>query len=830
MKKLICLLIAFLLVLPMNPLARENEDPDLWSALKPLETTVTFLNTGAHPDDERSDFLAYLSRGLGVKTSSLIANRGEGGQNEIGQELDNALGIIRSREMIEAAKVTGVKAYHLSETTSDPIYDFGFSKTPDETLSKWGEDLTYERLIRFIRTYQPDIVMPSFRDVDSQHGHHRAISILTQRAFEDAADPNVYPEHLEEGLSPWKIKKLYLPAESKESATSSIEIGMLDDIYGKSYPQIGEESRFLHKSQGMGSEIPVAPRQVHLELVKSRDSSSGKDQLFKGIPYDFNEWAVKLPQKEKSLVKEYRQLQSQLERTISSYPDRSKAFQEAQKSLKLVEKATKMTRKAKLDSGLKEDLLHKLSLKEEQLMNVSYLSSDLDVQATSESDVLTGGQQVHVEVNVKNGGKHVLKNVDVTLDTPFHFSKKTKKKNLKPGEERTFTFKVDVPEDAGTYHPYEEPVIQALVKFRSGSVETVKKEELNGTIAVLPDVGLTMSPEDLVVNTADVKTDVPVSVEVTNYKQGKSTAGVSLDIPEGWTVTPSSVDIHLTDHKEKRSADFVLHPPPAEIEEGDFKVEAHANVDGKTFGTTVQEINYSHIGTFYYLYDAAINGVSFELLTPEGMKVGYIESGFDQVADYLSNVGMDITKLTDEDLASGDLSEFDTIVTGIRAYLSRDALNENNDRLKTYVEEGGHLVVQYHKPNDRWDAATTAPYPLTIGNPSIRWRVTDENADVEILKPESSLFSYPNALSENDWDNWVQERGLYYPMDWDDRYETFVRMNDPGEESFDGGILMAPYGEGTYLYTNLVFYRQIQGQVPGGYRIFTNLLSYGQGE
>ncbi|WP_430482646.1 PIG-L family deacetylase [Rossellomorea marisflavi] len=829
MKKLICLLIAFLLVLPMNPLARENEDPDLWSALKPLETTVTFLNTGAHPDDERSDFLAYLSRGLGVKTSSLIANRGEGGQNEIGQELDNALGIIRSREMIEAAKVTGVKAYHLSETTSDPIYDFGFSKTPDETLSKWGEDLTYERLIRFIRTYQPDIVMPSFRDVDSQHGHHRAISILTQRAFEDAADPNVYPEHLEEGLSPWKIKKLYLPAESKESATSSIEIGMLDDIYGKSYPQIGEESRFLHKSQGMGSEIPVAPRQVHLELVKSRDASSGKDQLFKGIPYEFNEWAAELPKKEKSLVKQYQKLQGQLERTISSYPDRSEAFREAQKSLKLVEKATKMTRKAKLDSGLKEDLLHKLSLKEEQLMNVSYLSSDLDVQATSESNVLTGGQQVKVEVNLKNDGKHVLKNADVTLDTPFHFSKKTKKKNLKPGEERTFTFKVDVPEDAETYHPYEEPVIQALVTFRSGSVETVKKEELNGTIAVLPDVGLTMSPEDLVVNTADVKTDVPVSVEVTNYKQGKSTAAVSLDVPEGWTVTPSSVDIHLKDHKEKKSADFVLHPP-AEIEEGDFKVEAHANVDGKTFGTTVQEITYSHIGTFYYQYDAGINGVSFELLTPEGMKVGYIESGFDQVADYLSNVGMDITKLTDEDLASGDLSEFDTIVTGIRAYLSRDALNENNDRLKAYVEEGGHLVVQYHKPNDRWDAATTAPYPLTIGNPSIRWRVTDENADVEILKPESSLFSYPNALSENDWDNWVQERGLYYPMDWDSRYETFVRMNDPGEESFDGGILMAPYGQGTYLYTNLVFYRQIQGQVPGGYRIFTNLLSYGQGD
>src|SRR5699024_1720912 len=173
---------------------KNDQDVDLWNVVNPLNTTVTFLNTGAHPDDERSDLLAYLSRGLGVKTSSLIANRGEGGQNQIGTELGDGLGIIRSNEMIEAAEVTGVKAYHLSETTSDPIYDFGFSKSPEETLEKWGEELTYERFIRFIREYQPDIVMPSFRNVESQHGHHRAAAILSERAFEDAADPTVYPE------------------------------------------------------------------------------------------------------------------------------------------------------------------------------------------------------------------------------------------------------------------------------------------------------------------------------------------------------------------------------------------------------------------------------------------------------------------------------------------------------------------------------------------------------------------------------------------------------------------------------------------------------------
>jgi len=273
-KKFFLGLLSTLLVVSLLPFSgsaakAQEPDVDLWNAVKPLETTVTFLNTGAHPDDERSDFLAYLSRGLGVKTSSLIANRGEGGQNEIGDELGNGLGIIRSREMIEAAKITGVKAYHLSETTSDAIYDFGFSKSPEDTLAQWGEDLTYERLIRFIRTYQPDIIMPSFRNVPSQHGHHRAIEILSERAFKDAANPAIYPEQLKEGLSVWQVKKLYLPAETKEQTETSIEIGMIDPIYQMSYPQLGEQSRFMHKSQGMGNNIPVAPRQVNLELLFS---------------------------------------------------------------------------------------------------------------------------------------------------------------------------------------------------------------------------------------------------------------------------------------------------------------------------------------------------------------------------------------------------------------------------------------------------------------------------------------------------------------------------------------------------------------------------------
>ncbi|MRX56186.1 hypothetical protein GJU41_19695 [Bacillus idriensis] len=834
MKKFIVALLSIILVISTLQIrghasaSQEEPDVELWNTLKPLETTVTFLNTGAHPDDERSDFLAYLSRGLGVTTSSLIANRGEGGQNEIGNELDNALGIIRSREMIEASKITGVKAYHLSETTSDPIYDFGFSKTPEETLAKWGEDLTYERLIRFIRTYQPDILMPSFRNDHTQHGHHRAMEILSERAFEDAANPKVYPQQLKEGLSVWQVKKLFLPAESPQTATTSIEIGMFDPIYNMTYPQLGEESRYMHKSQGMGNDIPAAPRQTHLELLKTSVDTKDSKELFAGVPYDLTEWALALPKKEKSTGVHLSKLQKNLDSIVSAYPNRNKIFTKTQTALKDVRKLIKKTKKAKLDEKLKKDLLHKLSIKENQLETVSFVSSNLEVSAEAESNVLTKGQKTFVEITLKNGGEQILKDIDLSLAVPkgWKASAKNNVKDLSPGKTAKIIYKVDVPKNAKDFHAYDEPAIRVNIDFKNRGTKTEHTEELEETVAVLPDLSPTMSPKDVVVNTADVPEEMPVKVKVKNYHSGEIQSSISLNIPDGWRATPNKAAVNFSKQFEEKEVAFKLIPPKG-ITEDEFDIEAKAAANGKTYNSTIQEISYDHIGTFYYQYPAQIDGVAFELLQQPNLKIGYIDSGFDTIADSLTNTGLNITKLTESDLASGDLSQYDTIVTGIRAYLSREDLKANNARLMKYVEEGGHLVVQYHKPSDGWDAMTTAPYPLTIGNPSIRWRVTDENATVNVLQPESPLFNYPNKITEKDWEGWVQERGLYYPMKWDDRFETFVSMADPNEEPFDGGILMADYGEGTYLYTNLVFYRQIQGQVPGGYRIFTNLISYG---
>jgi len=824
--KLFLIVILLVSFIPINVNAEEKPDVELWNVLKPLETTVTFLNTGAHPDDERSDLLAYLSRGLGVQTASLIANRGEGGQNEIGNELYNGLGIIRSREMIEASKITGVKAYHLSDTTSDPIYDFGFSKTPEETLENWGDELTYERFIRFIRTYKPDIIMPSFRNVDTQHGHHRAITILSEKAFKDAADPNVFPQHLKEGLTTWQIKKHYLPG-TEQNATTSFEIGMYDPIYEKSYPQLGEESRFMHKSQGMGNVIEIEPRTSYLELVNSAVDEKGSNDLFAGIPADFAEWAQYLSQNQNDVKTHLTKLQSELDSIVSTYPHRDKIYTKSIHTLKNIRNVISKVEKSKVDNALKMDLLHKLSIKEEQLQQVSFVSSELKVESNANQTVLTKGSTTSLTVTLKNEGKHTLKKLNVALEVPEKWKVSTvnETKSLSPGQSINLTYKVDVPEDAEDYHAYDESAVRVKVHYEDEGAEIQQYSEVNGTIAVLPDVSLTLSPEGIVVNTAGSIKDIPVKVKVKNYYAGKNEATISLNIPEGWKVSPQAVEVDFSEQLEEKEVSFQL-TPPANIQDGKIDLSAKAVANGKTFNTTIQEISYDHIGDFYYEYPAAFNAVAFELLQKEGLKIGYIESGFDLVADSLTNVGMNIVKLSDADLATGDLSQYDTIVVGIRAHLSREVLKENNDRLLEYAHNGGHLVVQYHRPSDGWDALTTAPYPLTIGNPSIRWRVTDENAAVSVLKPDSSLFSYPNVITNADWDNWIQERGLYFPMDWDQNYETFVRMGDPNEAPFDGGILIAEYGEGTYAYTNLVFYRQIQGQVPGAYRIFTNLLSY----
>lgn len=836
MKKFFSVFGVLLLVLsfsvPIIGNGQESQKPDveLWNALKPLETTLSFLNTGAHPDDEHSHLLAYLSRGLGVRSGLVSATRGQGGQNEIGDEVETALGIIRTRELKKAAHLLGVDVHFLNSGVNDSIIDFGFTKGVQESLNKWGKEHAYKRLVKIIRTVRPDIVMADFRNVPSQHGNHRAVTVLTKMAFEGAADPRVFPQQLENGLSTWQIKKLYLPAESKKSATTSIQIGMYDPIYGMTYPQLAEKSRSFHKTQGMGDEIPPAkPETAYLELVKSVNDIPEKEQsIFEGLAYDFSEISSNLDNAGAALREQLVRLQKNLEELIELYPDRDSILMKTQSVIRTVNRLEDRVRSGDLAEQNRKDLLFRLNVKEDQLAEVSMIASGLKVQTTVEDPTLVQNGQTSVKVMVRNEGSHNLKDLNISLDRPFEWKvnkKSSSIKMLKPGEEVEKEFKLTVPDDAQYYKPYASSVINSIVSYNVKHVKVSRSFKPEQTVAVLPEVSMSTDPTALIVNAADVNSNIPIQVLVKNNSSGRLVTKIHLDLPAGWKAQPSVKEVTFERGDESKTIKFTL-TPPEEVAKGKFQVQTVAEVNGQDLSTTVQRIHYDHIGTTYYLYPSTINGNAFVLNFPENLKVGYIDSGFDRVAGRLKNIGIDITKLTESDLESGNLSQYDTIITGIRAYLSREDLRNNNDRLLQYVENGGHMVVQYNKPWDNWKPNETSPYKLVIGQPSIDWRVTKENAPVTVLKPKSPLFNWPNQITQNDWENWVQERGLYFPMQWDDHYETFISMTDPGEDPFTGGILMAEYGQGTYLYTNLVWYRQIQNGVSGGYRIFTNLISY----
>ncbi|SEH43059.1 N-acetylglucosaminyl deacetylase, LmbE family [Halobacillus karajensis] len=838
MKNLVYVWLAFLLMIsgfastPAISFAEDeppSSDLELWEAVAPLTTTASFMNTGAHPDDERSQFLAYLSRGKGIETSFLLSTRGQGGQNEIGSELGDSLGIIRTNELQASSDVLGIDIFFLNQAFEDDIKDFGFSKSPEETLDKWGESATYERLIYHIRKFKPDVLMPSFRNVDTQHGHHRAMTLLTEKAFDDAADPSVFPEQLQDGLTTWQSKKLYLPAETEEETTLSIEIGQYDEHYDMTYPQLGEKARYLHESQGMGRDLGEGSVSVDLQLVRSTvgDIPEKEDHLYEGIPYDFSEYSSILKKEGNQYKKNLNQFQHQLEKVKEAYPNHNDVRNQAEKAYQHLQTLqSKLEKDHKLPEQLLHTLKHKLKIKEEQLTHTLFTAGQLDIEVEVEDPHLTYKDTTDISVTIKNNGLKKVQGLTAALSTPEDWEVRGhhKKTTLQPGQTKTYDYQLKA-NSRNYYDAYDPSRITAEVSFKTKGHTITDEYTPEERLALLPEVSLKTNPENIVINTKDMEDTLPLEVTVEKFAEEELTTEISLDLPENWQSKPASQSIHFeADEKEKTMTFDLL--PPEDVDEGEFKVTPEAQVNDIQLTHNVQTIDYNHIGTNYYLSNADMEGVAFPLQYPEDLKVGYVESSFDEVADQLINVGMDITKLSEQDLSTADLSQYDTIVTGIRAYLSREDLLLQNERLLEYVNNGGHLVVQYNKPWDNWDAETTAPYPLVIGQPSIKWRVTREDAPVEVLKPESPLFNFPNVIQQSDWDGWVQERGLYFPMDWSSEFETFVSVADPGEEPFEGGILKADYGKGTYIYSNLVWYRQIQNQVPGGYRIFTNLISY----
>lgn len=819
---------------------------DLHEALTPLKTVTSFMTVGAHPDDERSSQIALLSLGEGVRSITVTANRGEGGQNSIGTEYRQALGVLRSREMEQASAAFNVELFFLSESFDDPIYDFRFSKSAVETLEIWGEDVMMEKLVRAVRQSRPDVIFTNFQNVFGQHGNHRAMAYAAERAFALAADPNAFPEHFEQGLEPWQAAKFYLPsgkgsgqADVELEVTLTVPTGGYDQVLGATYEQLGQQSRAYHRSQDMGSWAEERSSNSNLHLVQSFVTDRESDtSLFAGIPYTVGDLAANVS--DAKLAGLLTDAQTAIDRALAAFPDFAAVQGELTVATATVRAARAALAASSEDAATVSDIDFRLAQKETELQNASRKALSLVTRVIAKNPELVRGGSTEVTVSAYVGGSVAAENVRFDVVAPEGWTVEAKEgvdpTTVGQGEVLKQTFVVTVPADAPYYNPYRRNVspqrangdVYGVISYEVDGVPFTVTVDSREIIGVLPDVSLRVTPENLVYNFLS-PSELEMSVAAVNYVDGPAETVLTVDAPEGWTVEPASVALSFNRKGDARGATFTLIPGEG-LAEGSYDFSVRAEGDAESVDYT-RVINYEHTGKTYLVSAATANVKALEVAFDPALRVGYVDGGSDVVYQGLRQIGMNVDLLSEDDLTTGDLSKYDSIAVGIYAYRGRPDLFAANERLLDWVENGGNLLVQYHRPADAWDPESVPPYPIELGRVSLLSRVTAADGEVEFLEPENPIMTTPNTLTQADFDDWVKERGLYFAQEWDEHYTPLFSVTDAqwpdtwDELPFLGSMLTTNVGKGRYTYTSLVLHTQIENNVPGAYRIYANLLT-----
>jgi LmbE family N-acetylglucosaminyl deacetylase len=762
----------------------------LWRALTPLQTIVSFMNTGAHPDDETSAMLAAMTFRDGVDISYACSTRGEGGQNDIGRETSQALGVLRTAEMERACDVLNLRMYWLSETPDDSLFDFGFSKSGVETLDKWGKARTMKRFVDIIRMERPDIICPTFLDIPGQHGHHRAMTEAAHLVMDLAADPNFTGST----FAPWQVKKMYLPAWSGAGqaydddlppppATFMISADGLEPASGWSFERIGQQSRAFHLTQAMGRWVKAGTeRNFPLHLADTR--VEGPDiALSSGLPLTLAD--LEVPNISNTLKK----TQASMDAARAAFPIHSDILKHACSALVSLQEAI-----VQCPEHAKSDILHKLTRKETQLSHLIQISSRVEVMGRTASDILHPGDTTQLSIEVRNG---TASNVTVTPELPetWHYDS---------GE-------IKIDEKAGVSDPYpvvylpDTPAAQCLnieVSFHGITARSSARLEVQPN--VVPSKSATVSPAADIININDQRRTIKVKVD------GLASISAQSDLiaPDNWTVFASETGFQVT--------------APQMVKAGLYELSLTLDC---AQAQSVTQISYPHIAPRALAQPATAVVRVIDTKLPKA-KIGYIGGGNDRVDHWLTQMGMDVTVLSDADLQSDHaLKAYDTIVIGIFAMKFRKGLLEQMPRLHAWCHNGGHLLTLYHRPWDNWSPDNVPPKRLVIGQPSLRWRVTDENADVSVLEPDHSVFHAPNVIGTNDWAGWHKERGLYFAMEWDVSYTPLLSMHDPEEQPLLGAMLVANIGKGQHIHTSLILHHQMERLTPGAFNLMANLLS-----
>ena len=785
------------------------------------------LVIGAHPDDEDTAFLTLVARGYGADAAYLSLCRGEGGQNLVGNELGVGLGLLRSGELASARSVDGARQFFTR------AYDFVFSKTLEETSRFWQPDSLLKDVVRVIRRFRPHIVLTIFTGTTRDgHGQHQASGVVSRVAFDAAGDPHQFPElFTEEELEPWEPLKFYQSAYfDRASTTLELPIGAIDPRSGRTYQQIAMASRSQHRSQDMGRLQPVGPAGTRLHLLEDRTGSVGEsgegDALFLGIPADTG-WVALLADSLRDEI---------TANTLSA------AAEPLSEALDHVEEAS---------YGAEDRRM---------LSEAIAISAGLVVDARAASAEVVPGAPVDVTVEFHNGGPFPLAVQGITILTPEGWSvgsSSNRAVSLAAGGLMERRFEVTAPLDAAPTQPYylkrplrgalydwsqvpaalrglpfQPPQMRVLVEAQMfGAAFELEREvtyryndqavgEVREPVRVVPAIDVKMEPTRMVwpVGEAGARTftvtlgyngDAPISGMV-----GLEAEGLS---------TPVALPFSFEHTGESRVVRFEVEKP-AELEQASVEVRAFARAsDGREFDRGLRLVSYQHIRPSSMVAEAVSDVRIDAIALPDARRIGYVRGAADRIPEALRQIGMRLELLNGDALAQADLTLFDAVVVGSRAYETDTALVNHNDSLLDYVERGGHLVVLYQQY--QFAAGDYAPFNIEISRPHDR--ITDATVPVTLLQPEHAAFTAPNRITDDDWEEWPQERGLYFAGTWDPAYTPLLEMADPGSAPVRGGLLVAQYGEGTYVYTGLSFFRAIPAGVVGAYRVFLNLLNLG---
>ncbi|MDU8946216.1 PIG-L family deacetylase [Ovoidimarina sediminis] len=760
---------------------------ELWRALRPLATVIRFMQSGAHPDDETSDMLAALAFRDGINLSYACSTRGEGGQNDIGTEAGADLGTLRTREMERACDILGMRMYWHSDGPDDPITDFGFSKSGEETLARWGEERTLARFVEIVRTDRPDILCPTFLDIGGQHGHHRAMTRAAHQVMAAAADPGV-PSN----LPPWQVKKLYLPAWSGAGraydddappppATLTIDGAGRDSMTGWTWAHAGQMSRAFHRTQGMGRwPAPDEARDWPLHLAESH--VPGPDTaLFAGLPRTLADLAAL--DGAAPIADPLRAAQAAIDTALGAFP----AFEAVADALGTAHDAVARAI-ADCPAALAPDLLHRLEAKRTQLAQALRHARGSDARARVADPFLRPGEAAALTLEAGPGEAPAL-------DLPAGWQ----------ADGGTLTITADAaPSDPyrDRYDPADPPAPALVLSLPTPAGTASARVSFDTEPLVLPAETAAITPEALILNLTQAPR--PLTIRVTDIRPEAATP--TLDLPAGWAALQTGDTLTLT--------------PPKSAAPGLYELPLRLN---GTPAHTVRRIAYPHIAPTARSRPATLRLRVLDAAVPD-VRIGYAGAGNDRVGHWLAAMGANVTDLTDADLLSdATLAALDTIVIGIFALRFRPGLAEAMPRLHRWVRAGGTLVTLYHRPWDNWDPEQTPPYPLEIGQPSLRFRVTDETAGIRHLA-DHPILDHPNRIGPEDWADWVKERGLYFAKRWDAAYTPLLEMADPGEAPHRGALLVADVGQGRHVHTSLILHHQMEHLVPGAFRLMANLV------